>query len=142
METVCEIIGLLRNSFPTLPYFYDGDDGLWHFVYLGGNKRKIAEKLPYSYAHKHLFFTLGGMYEQRPLSDDGMILAARTFKKLITSCDSRQAGIFSIEEQERYLLSLSENELAQIAEQVKMYMFCREAYDGCYRKPRPTEITE
>lgn len=136
MDTANEIIELFNREFPTLPYFYDGDDGLRRFVYLGGSKCKAEKELPYSYEHKHLFFTLGELYEYRPLSSDGVILTARTFKKLIASCGFRQEGIYTAEEQEKYLRALSESELCQIAEQVGMYEFCREIYNDYYRKPR------
>ena len=131
-KAAAEIVKAI-SSLPTLPYFYDGDDGLWYFVYLGGNKRKAAEKLHYSYVHKHMSFTLGSLYEHRPLSTDGAALAARTFKKLTASCDSRQAGIYTPQEQEEYLKALGESELGQIAEQVEMYKFCREICNDYYR---------
>ena len=115
------IIDVIKN-FPTLPYYYDSDDGLWYFVYLGGDNVPAEDRQAYSYVHKCAFCDLKGMYRNGVSSQYDRDSIEKLMKAL--SGGSRQSGIFTLDEQAKFLQGLSQNELRQIAEQVTMYDFC------------------
>ncbi len=48
--------------------------------------------------------------------------------KMHSLCESRKAGLFTIDEQEKYLNERSDAELKQIEKQVKMHLDCRIFY--------------
>ena len=115
------IIDAIANL-PTLPYYYDGDDGLWYFVYLGGDDMTAEDRQAYSYVHKCAFCDLKSIYQGGVRSQYERDSIAKLMKTL--SGGSRQSGFYTLEDQDSFLRRLSQNELRQIAEQVTMYDYC------------------
>ena len=118
-------------TLPTLPYYYDGDDGMWYYKHLGGN---IAEsETEYSYAAKYLHFKIYKLNKTAPVRDEDKVALARAMKKLLSFCKTCETK----EEQAEFLSALGERQLLQIEEQANMYRRSFEVYTDYYRRNIP-----
>ena len=123
MDIVKEI-----GRLPNFGYVFWGDDGREHIAVLGGHSSKKSDGYKWSGSILRTSYTMQKLYKQTQLSVDNKKELAELMTKMHSLCETRKNGLFTMDEQEKYLSERSEDELKQIEQQVKMHMECRIYY--------------
>ena len=122
------------NRLPNFGYVFWGDDGREHVAVLGGHSAQKTDRYEWSDSILRTSDAMQKIYERAELSADDKRELARLMQKMHSLCETRKAGLFTMDEQEKYLNERSEDELKQIEQQVKMHLDCRNFYrDYIYR---------
>lgn len=122
------------SRLPNFGYVFWGDDGREHIAVLGGHSVQKSDNYEWSDSILRTSDAMQKIYERTELSADDKRELARLMQKMHSLCETRKVGLFTMEEQEKYLCELSEDELKQIEQQVKMHLDCRIFYrDYIYR---------
>lgn len=116
------------NRLPNFGYVFWGDDGREHLAVLGGHSVQKSDRYEWSDSILRTSYAMQKLYEQTELSVDDKRELARLMQKMHSLCETRKVGLFTMDEQEKYLSERSEDELKQIEQQVKMHMECRIYY--------------
>ncbi len=122
------------SSLPNFGYVFCGDDGREHIAVLGGHSSQKSDNYEWSDSILRTSDAMQKIYERAELSADDKRELARLMQKMHLLCETRKIGLFTMDEQEKYLDERSEDELKQIEQQVKMHLDCRNFYrDYIYR---------
>ena len=122
------------NRLPNFGYVFWGDDGREHVAVLGGHSAQKTDRYAWSDSILRTSDAMQKIYERAELSADDKRELARLMQKMHSLCETRKVGLFTMDEQEKYLNERSEDELKQIEQQVKMHLDCRNFYrDYIYR---------
>lgn len=123
MDIVKEI-----SRLPNFGYVFWGDDGRVHIAVLSGHSAKKSDSYEWSDSILRTSSAMQKLYEQTELSVDDKKELARLMQKMYSLCETRKVGLFTMDEQEKYLNERSEDELKQIEQQVKMHLDCGTFY--------------
>ena len=123
MDIVKEI-----NRLPNFGYVFLGDDGRVHIAVLSGHSAQKSDRYEWSDSILRTSSAMQKLYEQTELSVDDKKELARLMQKMHSLCETRKVGLFTMDEQEKYLNERSEDELKQIEQQVKMHLDCGTFY--------------
>lgn len=123
MDIVKEI-----SRLPNFGYVFWGDDGREHVAVLGGHSSKKSDVYKWYLSISRTSYAMQKIYKQTELSINDKIELAQLMQKMHSLCETRKVGLFTMDEQEKYLSERSEDELKQIEQQVKMHLDCRNFY--------------
>lgn len=116
------------NRLPNFGYVFCGDDCREHLAILGGHSSPKTESYEWAENIFDISYRMQDIYSKTDLSEADKTELAQLMNKMHSLCESRKAGLFTIDEQEKYLNGRSEAELKQIEKQVKMHLDCRIFY--------------
>lgn len=132
MDTITE---LWDKKLPNFGYVIDLDDGGQCAVVLGGQTVPKAKDCLFRDAICRRNQQMRSIYQQALLSEDDKIELAKLMKKMISICESRIEGIYTRDEQEKFVEGLSESEKSQLDMQIQMLKQCRSYYhDYIFRR--------
>ena len=112
------------NRLPNFGYVFWGEDGREHIAVLSGHSAQKSERYEWSDSILRTSYAMQKIYEKTELSLDDKRELARLMQKMHSLCETRKVGLFTMDEQEKYLSERSEDELKQIEQQVKMHLDC------------------
>ena len=73
------------------------------------------------------------IYQQPSLVEEDERELAKLMRNMRSVCQARQEGLDTVEEQRRFIDSLSVTEKSQIETQIQMYLDCRKYHFKYYR---------
>lgn len=117
------IIDELRKM-PNLCYVFDGDDGKWHLVMLGGGSAKIiqnTEDYPEWKIVDKLQMDMELLYEKENKTKDDIDRFRELYNKMLKYCTTRKEGTYTLSAQGMYIEACGDEEKKQIEKQIKMY---------------------
>ena len=119
------------KKLPNFGYDYFKDNGKPCLVVLGGTSCPSSEEYQNWKIIQQYILKLTELYEMKPFSDDVKSAIAYYIKKIISACDTRMSGTYTLAQQAAYIDALSSEERQQIEEQVLMYKECYTIYLDC-----------
>ncbi len=122
--TIMKTIGGLHN----LGYVFSGNDGREHLAVLGCHSSPKSESYEWAENIISISYAMQDLYSKTDSSDNDKSKLARLMQKMHSMCETRKIGLFTIDEQEKYLQNRTDSELKQIELQVKMHLDCRNFY--------------
>lgn len=127
--TAHEIITeMYQHNFPNLAYKYLSDDGVYHVVILGANSCPVKKNIENLLSVVHVTTEMLEIYKKDTLTDSDKYMLGKRMHTLQRMCDSRKEGLHTKEEQEKYLSSLTPEQLDEIVEQIEMFKASRLFY--------------
>ena len=129
MDIISEI-----KKLPNLGYDYFKDNGKPCLVVLGGSSCPSSDEYQFWKNISQYNLKIVELYEKKPFSQDTKDAITYYMRKMLSACDSRLHGTYTLAQQADYIASLSPNERQQIEEQIVMYKECYKIYQDNFRR--------